>query len=115
LDEARSQHTVAQARAIGQLLAKERLNQEEALEADWLVRDLRLERYIEHWYPRHEVVACIARAVQGIHSHRQVYWQNVLKRFEVETQTDGSQTNGEGMFYHSSDVDNGHVQSRHKR
>jgi DNA helicase II / ATP-dependent DNA helicase PcrA len=114
LDEAQAHHTVAQARAIGQLLAKERLNREEALQTDVLVSELQLERYIEHWYSGKEVVACIARAIKELNSHRQVYWQNVLKRFEVETRTDGSHTRGEELDQCSSDLDDGHVQSMHK-
>jgi DNA helicase II / ATP-dependent DNA helicase PcrA len=84
LDEAQSQHTVEQSRTIAALLAKQNLNSDEALEADLLVNDLRLERYIEFWYPGKEVVACIAKAVREINSYRQGYWQSVLARLERE-------------------------------
>lgn len=84
LDEAQAQHTLEQSRTIAELLAKQKLSSEEALEADLLVTDLRLERYIEYWYPGKEVVACIAKAVREVNSYRQAYWQNVLARLECD-------------------------------
>jgi DNA helicase II / ATP-dependent DNA helicase PcrA len=87
LDETQPQHTVEQIRTIGTLLARQTLSSVEALQADGLVRDLRLERYIEHWYSGREVVACIAKAVREINSYRFSYWQGVLSRLERENRT----------------------------
>jgi DNA helicase II / ATP-dependent DNA helicase PcrA len=87
LDETQPQQTVEQIRTIGSLLARQTLTSVEALQADGLVRDLRLERYIEHWYSGREVIACIAKAVREINSYRVSYWQGVLSKRERENRT----------------------------